>query len=792
MHTNDSTRDPAALPQGGRGARNRAPLHAALALQRAAGNRNVGQLLRRKPPGKRPAHAVDNETPTGVTAGADPLPSGANLAGAAGKRVVDDSGLEGGWTERGGRKISSGRVGAIDRILLEGIRGSQDEQGELSNLGVPGADQYARAVGPGKRGQRGRAVALVPHAMRTGGGGETAVVVHFHGLDMSSSVLGSAGMRRRDGRPEDVEHFQIPQQVEQYLASRPGARVVVLMPIGITTQGERGRNSAFGLGKMDDFVADCFGRLRGGPLPKDAKPGPVYLSAHSGGGFEIERMIAKPERLPKRFGGVFGFESIHGGDHASTWTKLAREQLEKDLLELELRKGDGAAQLAYLRSSFRFAAFGGTRSYKAHVRAVRKGILDWFADARTQRRLQAATGGRADVLNQLWSNYQAQTFERSTHMNALSQNANFGRVLASLPPVGPLAGAAPAAPAPAAPAPAPPAAPEREHALDTPSKRNGGVAPKKKRVSKKLEPVSSSGFTPEHYQMSEKAYAVTKGSKIFRPVTESTAEILRLAGEDPDTWYDNFTSGRSFLGANIRDPIHIKLAEHLGKVEAELAREYGGGDPAEAGRKLGVDEEIIGARDHPTSASISMHMFGLAIDVNYTANPFVSASANDIFGRAGELVHGRKAAWKSRMSYAQLSELDKTLEDYFALLDDPAALKAKLRDATGAWKDMGGDVEQAKRQIEHDLSGPVVREKRGRKSVVVDRGGVGARWNRGSGKQLAVIRKGGIMDLPPELVRGLKLDWGASYGDNMHFDMRNTPLGKKILAAIRTYQGSAR
>jgi hypothetical protein len=412
---------------------NHAPLHAALALQRAAGIRYVGQLLR-TPPRKWSAGAVERARPAGVTAAADPLPAAADLTDAEGRRVVDDPALEGGWTEPGGCKISSGRVGAIDRILLEGIRGGQAEQGELSNLGVPDAEEYARAVGPGKRGQRGRAVALVPHAMRTGGG-ETAVIVHFHGLDMSSTVLGSAGMRKRDGWPEDVEHFEIPQQLEKYLASRPCARVVVLMPIGITTQGERGRNSAFGLGRMDDFVADCFGRLRGGPLPRDAKPGPVYLSAHSGGGFEIERMIAKPERLPRRFAGVFGFESIHGGGHASTWTKLAREQLDKDLLELELRKGDGAAQLAYLRGSFRFAAFGGTRSYKAHVRAVRNGILDWFADAGRQRRLQAATGGRADVLNQLWSNYQAQTFERSTHMNALSQNANFGRVLASLPPV---------------------------------------------------------------------------------------------------------------------------------------------------------------------------------------------------------------------------------------------------------------------------------------------------------------------------------------------------------------------
>jgi hypothetical protein len=783
MHSNDLTREPGTMPPTARGARDRASLHAALVLQRAAGNRNAGQILRKK----RRADAVDRERPAGVTAGADPLPAGANLAGAAGMRVVDDPKLEGGWTTAGGKKISSGRVGAIDRILLEGIRGSQAEQGALSNLAVPDADEYAGALGPGKRGQRGRAVALVPGAMRTGGGGETAVIVHFHGLDMSSTVLGSAGMRKRDGRPEDVEHFQIPQQVEKFMSARPGARVVVLMPIGITTQGARGRNSAFGLGRMDDFVADCFGKLRGGPLPKDAKPGPVYLSAHSGGGFEIERMIAKPERLPSRFGGVFGFESIHGGGHASTWTKLARDQLDKDLIELELRTGDGTAQLDYLRKSFRFAAFGGTRSYKAHVRTVRRGILDWFADARRQRRLQAATGGRADVLNQLWSNYQAQTFERSTHMNALSQNANFGRVLGMLPPVGPLAGAAPAAPAPKVPAPSAPPAPEREHGLDKPAKKKPA-----KRAPATFKPVSEGGFVREHYQMSTEEYAVKKGSKVKKPVTESTAEILQLAGEDPDKWFDNFTSGRSFLGVNIRDPIHIKLAEHLKTVEAELARAFGDGDPAEAGRQLGVNEEIIGARDHPTSASISMHMFGLAIDVNYTANPFVSASANDIFGRAGELVHGSKSAWESGMSYKQLSALDKTMEDYFALLDDPAKLKLKLRSATGIWKDMGGDLEQARKQIQHDLSGEVKREKRGKKTVVVDRGGVGARWNRSRKRQLDVIKKGGIMDLPPELVHGLKLHWGAAYGDNMHFDMRSTDLGNEILAAIRKYQGSAR
>jgi hypothetical protein len=103
------------------------------------------------------------------------------------------------------------------------------------------------------------------------------------------------------------------------------------------------------------------------------------------------------------------------------------------------------------------------------------------------------------------------------------------------------------------------------------------------------------------------------------------------------------------------------------------------------------------------------------------------------------------------------------------------------------------DLEQAKAQIEHDLSGPVKRDKQGKKWKVVDRGGVGARWNRAREKQLKTIRQGGMMNLPPELVRGLRLDWGARYGDNMHFDMRTDGgVGEKVFAAIRKYQGSAK
>ena len=43
---------------------------------------------------------------------------------------------------------------------------------------------------------------------------------------------------------------------------------------------------------------------------------------------------------------------------------------------------------------------------------------------------------RTDVLEQLWTNFQASDFAGSTHMNALSLNSHFGQALAALPPVG--------------------------------------------------------------------------------------------------------------------------------------------------------------------------------------------------------------------------------------------------------------------------------------------------------------------------------------------------------------------
>ena len=289
-----------------------------LELQRLAGNRAVVAVVQRVPP----------DPPAGVTIGADALPAGANTANAGSATVARPGGMTGGWTDPGGVGTASGTVGAIDRILLEGLPGNQQQQPRLDSgreLGT-GAG-FAGAAGSG-RGAKGRAIALVPQSVRQGRGGEVAVVVIFHGI----GDPGSTGMRARGDRPEDVGDFQVSQQLEAYLAANPGGRIIALIPIGITIAA--GNNASFGGMAVDDFVAQSFARL-GTELPTGSTPGGVILGAHSGGGFQLSAMMqAGNRRAPRHLIGMFGFESFHDADIA-TWTSFAASRLSQELASLE-------------------------------------------------------------------------------------------------------------------------------------------------------------------------------------------------------------------------------------------------------------------------------------------------------------------------------------------------------------------------------------------------------------------------------------------------------------------------
>jgi hypothetical protein len=422
-------------------------------LQHAIGNRALGLLLARE--------AVDSATPAGIATGVGATPLPAERPRAADHvtttPAADPSLSNYQWADRG-RTTDSGTVGAMDRILLDGLRGTQQEQGPLTDATVPTGPGYANAVGQGPAGARGRAVAIVPRALRAAPTAEVAVVMHFHGIKS-----GSYDMRKRTGSPEDVADFQIPQQVEEFIARRPGARVIVILPIGRSIDGGRNPRTgnmtysvSFDVGDFDAYIDDCLDKLNAHELPNHATRGPVYLSAHSGGGLFLSQMLRRG-RLPTNFRGLFGFESWHGdtgtwldyvADRPSARHSAQQTGLNADLAQLETINAAGGSrdeitrrQLDYLRDhGFRFVAFGGSGNYAAEARRLRQGILDWFADRTIQRRLRDATDGRHEVLDRLWTNYQANAFSGSTHTNALSHNSNFGRALDSLDASGPLAG----------------------------------------------------------------------------------------------------------------------------------------------------------------------------------------------------------------------------------------------------------------------------------------------------------------------------------------------------------------
>jgi hypothetical protein len=425
--------------------------------------------------------------------------------------------------------------------------------------------------------------------------------------------------------------------------------------------------------------------------------------------------------------GVFLFEALHGD--VDNYVAFVKGRLEADLKALEGAQSTGVfdadifkSQAAYLDGSLHVVAFGGAKGddkkagYAAKTLKIRTAVLEWWE--KNAARLKAATDPHAVLLDRLWAHYQAQFFPGSTHENALATSANnLGRALASLEKTGALAPSAPA---------------------------KATVAPKRRLARAPAWDLSSDPVVVVKADEKKKRSAVSAAPSDFVPAIIADAGV-------PADWLSNFQS-TTFLGQPVAEPIHADLVAHLKTVEASFATKYGNGKPEEAGQALGLRQSVIGSRHAPTSAALSMHLFGLAIDVNYDTNPFISASANKVFDRANKQLGRSVKTFQYNMTYDEIAELDTLLVDYFAL--------AKV-ETTAA------DV---KKQIQKDLDF------------------VTSKWERAEPAKKAAIEAGGLLDLDKRLVEEIGLDWGASYGDIMHFDMRNKGNGAKIHAAIERYK----
>ncbi len=186
------------------------------------------------------------------------MPKGAIPTDPDKARVVDDPSLPGGFTEADGKTVApSGRVGDVDRILLEGMPGNQSQQGPGQPDAPPHDPKLYDTAAPGGA-LRGRAIALIPKSVKAGPPGEVAVIVHLHGLYQA--------LRERGNNPLDVRDYQFEQQLQAFAASRPGTQIIALMPIGIEWGGAQGHSVSFGNLKFDELIAAAFGKL-GGELP---------------------------------------------------------------------------------------------------------------------------------------------------------------------------------------------------------------------------------------------------------------------------------------------------------------------------------------------------------------------------------------------------------------------------------------------------------------------------------------------------------------------------------------------
>jgi hypothetical protein len=321
------------------------------------------------------------------------------------------------------------------------------------------------------------------------------------------------------------------------------------------------------------------------------------------------------------------------------------------------------------------------------------------------------------------------------------------------------------------------------------------------KVSWDITPKKSAKETTENYQ--------TRKTTFINRIHG----VLRAAGKDPDDWFNSFTN-TSFLGVSINNPIHIELATHLALVEKELAKKYGSVN--EAAKTLGIAQSISGGRGESATAEVSMHTFGLALDIERYGNPYLGGSIpfkkdkkkmdllkkdvyvldnapknpkkmevlNVIFKRAGVLINGTESTYPTGYAYStrldlydQLKTLNELTVKYFNLIDNTPELTSLLKaNNLKEWKDKS--VDDAIMQIKKDYDwfrGLIVRYF---KTVWVTKPGSHKKVKKEV--QDTLIKDKGFLSLDRRLVDDLGLDWGATYGDIMHFDMRNTGVGREI------------
>jgi hypothetical protein len=372
-----------------------------LALQRTAGNTAVRALLRRAALQRR----------VGWT-GVDPKSWNADVSDVPGARRVKRIPVEG---------ITRGHAsGPRDKGHPDVPR--QDDAERKADEVETGTFKRVKALTSEAAGgvTTGRAVVLIPQGLAADAA-TVEVLFHLHGFTPGGRGRGGDGA----GEPEDVATARIGQQLET--SGRP---MIAILPQG--AMGKDGLEFWPDSSQVDvnAYIDEALGLVPAKLWPggKPRAPGGVVVSAHSGGGDQVARMLKAgilPATGPRTVQGLLMFDALHGWGPAAVASFLT-DRLDTELARLHgiwtAKHGSVPAVTAEAiaddqvdwirRSGFRFHGFASTGYFKRYDTQLKPPIAAWFTT-------HAAELGGADssVFKALSANYldQAAVAAGTTH-----------------------------------------------------------------------------------------------------------------------------------------------------------------------------------------------------------------------------------------------------------------------------------------------------------------------------------------------------------------------------------------
>jgi len=187
-------------------------------------------------------------------------------------------------------------------------------------------------------------------------------------------------------------------------------------------------------------------------------------------------------------------------------------------------------------------------------------------------------------------------------------------------------------------------------------------------------------------------------------------KTLARKGTTPDAWYGQIVKA-TFLGVTISNGVHELLATKLRTAEDDLLVSQGlkkedlGLEAKQGTDGLRVPKLATGG------TKVSLHCYGLAVDLNYAGNPYIGLASRggtgDVIKRSSLLMTGTetdlldKTQRKAGEAYDALKAGSDAMKGYFAMRGKPEAVAVKAEALRQASKSTKTDAEWVA-QIETD------------------------------------------------------------------------------------------